>query len=344
MKAASAPLPLDFGTPTLDAPLYGPRELSIAGRTLQVSPVFDTYWRFAAARQAMYEARLAGQPGPWTSDPILQRHRFTNCYRAADRVSQYLIQRVIYSGPQDPLNLVFRTLLFKIFNKISTWELFESSFGEIEWQSADLNLYDKVLSEAFEHRVTLYSAAYVMPPPALGGERKHSNHLRLLQLMIDDRIHDRLASADSMQQAFNVLRAYPAIGDFLAYQFLIDINYSSVLNFDESEFVVPGPGARDGIRKCFGPAASGIEADVIRYMTDSQEEQFARLGLDFHGLRGRRRLQLIDCQNLFCEVDKYARLAHPEVAGISGRTRIKQMYVQDPTPIRAWFPPKWNLN
>ena len=76
------------------------------------------------------------------------------------------------------------------------------------------------------------------------------------------------------------------------------------------------------------PATGGIEAEVIRYMADTQDEHFARLGLPFAGLRGRRRLQLIDCQNLFCEVGKYARVAHPEALGISGRTRIKQAYRQ----------------
>ena len=339
-------LPLGFDEPLTFAasPSGDERSVSIAGRTLKLSPVFDTYWRFAAARQAIYDARQAGHPWPWTDDPILQRHRFTNCYRAADRVSQFLIERVQYAGPQDPLNLVFRTLLFKMFNKVRTWELLERSVGEIAWQSADLEYYDKVLSEAFSGGSTLYSAAYVVPPPALGGERKHSNHLKLLKLMIEDGVHDRLTSAASMRDGFNVLRSYPAIGDFLAYQFLIDINYTEALHFEESEFVVPGPGARDGIRKCFGPAASGIEAEVIRYVTDTQEDQFTRLGLEFRGLRGRRRLQLIDCQNLFCEVDKYARVAHPDVAGISGRSRIKQVYVADSAPLGAWFPPKWNIN
>ena len=74
----------------------------------------------------------------------------------------------------------------------------------------------------------------------------------------------------------------------------------------------------------------GIEADLIRYMSDAQEEHFNRLRLSFAGLNGRR-LQLIDCQNLFCEVDKYARLAHPEMIGYSGRTRIKQRF----TPVDA---------
>jgi 5-hmdU DNA kinase, helical domain len=88
---------------------------------------------------------------------------------------------------------------------------------------------------------------------------------------------------------------------------------------------------------------AGLDVEVIRYMVDSQEEHFDRLGLAFNGLRGRR-LQLIDCQNLFCEVDKYARVAHPDVRGISGRTRIKQKYVPDASPLTAWSPPKWNLN
>jgi hypothetical protein len=74
-------------------------EVTIGGRRLRPTAVFDTYWSFAAARQALYEARLRGAAPPWTSDPILRRHRFTNCYRAADRVSQFLIRRVAYAGP-----------------------------------------------------------------------------------------------------------------------------------------------------------------------------------------------------------------------------------------------------
>ncbi|MGI8667488.1 MAG: nucleotide kinase domain-containing protein [Jatrophihabitans sp.] len=329
--------------PFLSGVTQAKRTIVVAGRSFEVTPVFDTYWRFAAARQHIYEARQAGRPGPWTNDPILRLHRFTNCFRAADRVSQFLIGEVAYRGSQEPEEVVFRTLLFKLFNKVSTWRLLQQHIGELTWHGADLVAYDAVLTQAFAEGRRLYSAAYVIPPPQLGGERKHSNHLHLLRLLMEDRVHERLAAAPSMAHAFEVLRSYPAIGDFLAYQFLIDINYSGALAFDEGEFVVPGPGARDGIRKCFGAAASGFEAEVIRYMADSQEEHFDRLGLEFHGLRGRR-LQLIDCQNLFCEVDKYARVAHPDVQGISGRTRIKQKYAPDAAPLTAWFPPKWNLN
>src|SRR5438876_4785648 len=146
-----------------------------------------------------------------------------------------------------------------------------------------------------------------------------------------------------MREWFDKLIAYPMMGDFLAYQYVIDLNYSDYLNFSEMEFVVPGPGARGGLRKCFHSLGGLSEADAIRLVTERQESEFERLGLNFKSLWGRP-LQLIDCQNLFCEVDKYARVAHPEIVGITGRARIKQRFRMRLNPIIPWYPPKWGLN
>jgi hypothetical protein len=314
----------------------------IAGRELQPTPVFATFWRFAAARQAVYQARLAGQPGPWTSDPVLAAHRFTNCYRAADRVSQHLIRHVSYAGSQQPEEIIFRTLLFKLFNRVSTWQLLAAAVGEVTWAGFDAGRYDRILSEAFAAGQPLYSAAYIIPPPRLGAARKHTNHLRLLAAMMDGGIAGRITAAGSLEAVYRILRACPSIGDFLAYQLSIDLNYSAAVNHDEMEFVVPGPGARDGIVKCFGPAGYGIEAGIIRHAAGEQDRYFGLLGLRFAGLQGRP-LQLIDIQNWFCETSKYARVTHPGVAGRSGRSRIKQRFTTVAAPVTAWFPPKWGL-
>jgi hypothetical protein len=311
--------------------------IMVAGRRVGPTKVFDTYWRFAAERQQVYQARLRGDSPPWTADSIIASHRFTNCYRAADRVSQYLINAVIYRGSQDADEVVFRILLFRFFNRISTWRLLHSALGELTWAAFRLDRSDQVLSQAFSRGERIYSAAYVVPPPKLGARHKHSNHLLLLQQMMRSELRSKLQTCASMAEAFRLLHGYPAMGDFLSYQLLIDINYSTVINFDEMDFVVAGPGARDGLRKCFGAEARGIEADLIRYMSDSQEEHFIRLSLGFSGLNGRR-LQLIDCQNLFCEVDKYARLAHPEITGYSRRTRIKQRFTPADDVLTSWFP------
>jgi hypothetical protein len=258
-------------------------------------------------------------------------------------VSQFLIQKVAYAGDQSPAEIVFRTLLFKFFNRVETWDLLQRQIGTLSWSAFDIDRYDHVLSKAFASGSRIYSAAYVIPPPAFGAVRKHTNHLRLLQFMMTDGVTKRLADADDMAVAFAILRSYPALGDFLAFQMLIDLNYSTALLFDEMDYVVAGPGAKDGIRKCFGVASKGIESEIIRYMAESQDEHFERLGLRFEGLHGRS-LHLVDCQNLFCEVDKYARVAHPEVPGLSGRSRIKQSFAPDAERLTSWYPPKWGLN
>lgn len=310
-------------------------------KALKPTAVFDTYWRFAAIRQQIFEKRVAGAPPPWTDDPILAGHRFTNVYRASDRVSQFLIREVAYSGFQEPDELLFRVVLFKLFNKIETWLYLKEQLGTISWKDFDIERYDRILGAA-KSRGSIYSAAYIMPSPHLGATSKHTNHLRLLKKMMDDRLAHKIAEAKSLGEVYTHFSAYPSIGQFLAFQLAIDVNYTTLIDFSEMDFVVAGPGAKDGIRKCFYDIGDYTEEDVIRAMTDAAEDAFDRLGLRFSGLWGRP-LQLIDCQNLFCEVDKYARVAHPEIAGRSQRTRIKQKFIPVPRSVPQWYPPAWNL-
>ncbi len=314
---------------------------------LKPTEVFDSYWRFAAERQAIFFRRLAGKPAPWTVDPILARHRFTNAYRAADRVSQYLIRDVIYSEGRsmEPQEQLFRILLFKLFNKVETWRLLEAQLGPLSWETFDYGTYDKVLTAAMRDGGTLYSAAYIIPPVKWeeGGGTKHRGHLHLIGTALSGSLGRHLEDATSLGEVFNLLKQLPSLGDFLAFQFAIDLNYATLIDFPEDSFVVAGPGARDGIAKCFANAGDYVAEDIIEFMHDRQEIEFQRLGLEFQDLWGRP-LQLIDCQNLFCEISKYARVAHPNVAGVSGRTRIKQIFKAESAHHGVWFPPKWGIN
>jgi len=280
-----------------------------------------------------------------TDDQILLTYKFTNAYRASDRVSQYLIKNIIYHGDQSPEEVFFRIFLFKTFNKIETWKLLKANLGEIAFREYDFRIYDRILSQAKSKGQTIYSAAYIMPSgsTSFGYKFKHRNHLKLLEKMMADHVARQVCESKSLQQVFQLLRQYPMIGDFLAYQYTIDINYSELTHYSEMSFVVPGPGAKDGIRKCFSDYGGLSEVDLIKFMADRQEEEFSRLGLNFKTLWGRR-LQLIDCQNLFCEVDKYSRIAHPETTGLTGRTRIKQKFRLNPDPINLFYPPKWGIN
>ncbi|WP_129792140.1 nucleotide kinase domain-containing protein [Sphingosinicella sp. CPCC 101087] len=313
---------------------------------MQATEVFDLYWQFAAERQRVYFRRLAEPMGPWTNDTVLANHRFTNSYRASDRVSQYLIREVQYRSdrPGTPDELFFRTILFKIFNRIDTWEALEAKLGPLTWANADLDRINATLDALMRSGRRIYSAAYIMPSPPYGHARKHANHLALIARMMDQRLPQRLQQLPTLDAVYEALLRWSGIGRFLAFQYTIDLNYSVLLDHDEAGFVVAGPGALDGLAKCFEDLSGQSPEETIYWICDQQERAFAARRIDFQTLYGRR-LQPIDCQNLLCEISKYARVSHPQFAGISGRTRIKQRFRATTTPIPVpMFPPKWGLD
>ena len=177
-------------------------------------------------------------------------------------------------------------ILFKFFNRVDTWERLESKIGPIVWKEFEFDRYAKILDSIAEQQRPIYSAAYIMPSPSFGYRRKHRNHLRLFQHMMLDGAPFRIERARSLQEVFEILRSYPSLGNFLAFQFAIDLNYSAMLDFSEMDFVVAGPGARSGIRKCFADTGGLDDADVIRAVTEMADREFDRLGLSFRTLVG----------------------------------------------------------
>ncbi len=208
--------------------------------------IYDLYWYFASERQRMFQRRVAGVPGPCTDDPILREFKFCNVFRAADRVSQYMIRDVCYHGePCTEDDRLFQGTAFRTFSKIATWRTVRDILGR-----------------------------------------------------------------------------YPTLDDLADGSFgnALDHNYGELLDFSENDFTQAGPGALRGIKKCFEDLGGYTPAEVVQWMTERQDKEFARLGLPFGGLWGRP-LYAIDCQGLFCETDKYCRQAAPELASAASGSR-----------------------
>lgn len=293
----------------------------------------------------MFDQRVAGGPPPWTADPILNSYKFCNVYRAADRVSQYMIRDVCYHDEDcTAQDQIFQIVAFRTFSKINTWRSVREHLGR--YPTLD-DLATGAFTAALDHAATtnggLYTGAFILcATDAYGQGRKHLNHIELWRHMfLADNLADRVLGATSLGQVYDLLHGYPLMGDFMSYQTAVDLNYSALLDFSENEFTQAGPGALRGIRKCFADLGDYTPTDVIRWMVDRQADELARLGLPFHGLFGRA-LHAIDCQGLFCETDKYCREAVPELA--SARRRIKARFTQTPGPISLFFPPKWGIN
>ena len=307
--------------------------------------VYDLYWRFAAKRQAIFEKRAAGLPPPWTDDPILQRFKFCNVFRAADRVSQFLIREVAYNPTKsNRADRIFQIVAFRTFSKPKTWNGVIAQLGRAptldDLASGD---FEKALSLLKSRGNGLYTGAFILcATKAFGFDEKHKNYVALFkQMFLECGAAGKIENAKSLEEIVMLLETFPLTGPFMSYQIAIDLNYSDIVNFDENDFTKPGPGALRGIQKAFLNTGDYTPAEVILQMVESQDREFQRLGLEFGGLWGRK-LHAIDCQGLFCELDKYCREAVPELASI--RSRIKTLFRASGEPLKFFFPPKWGLH
>jgi hypothetical protein len=329
---------------------------------IQPSVAFESYWKFAFERHSIYSKRLRGQPAPWSDDPILRKHKFTDSFRILDRVSQYLVREVIYKPglPTEPEEIIFRILLFKLFNAIGAWEALTAGLpGTPTWKDFDAAHYGEILGKAKARGVMIWNIAYTQKPQIeaelkwqlikKGLIGKHHRYLAVLEHQMRNGVPEKLISAKSYWDAYRALIFPPLYGPFLCMQHVTDLNYSTVLNFDEDEMIIPGPGCLKGIQKCFKLSSvnPGDAQDLINAFVESQEGYFDHFIEDYEHkepvtLFGQRRLHAIDIQNLFCETDKYSRIAHPELKLKDKENSPKTFNLTGPLPA-PFFPPKWGI-
>ena len=241
----------------------------------------------------------------------------------------------------EPADVLFRVLAFRFFSLPQTWEAIISYLGR---QPTIHDLDNGQFEQAVEHAKvingTLYTGAFILCAiQAYGFKEKYRNHIALFKHMfITCDLASQLLAARSLSEIYLLLHSFPLIGDFMAYQLAIDLNYTAFINFEENSFTKAGPGALRGMRKAFESRGLYSPEEIILLMVKMQDEEFKRLNLKFSGLNGRK-LQAIDCQGLFCELDKYCRVAAPNLA--SNRNRIKVKHKPNGQSIEYFYPPKW---
>lgn len=93
------------------------------------------YW--VAERHAIYLRRKAGEPKPWTDDPILQQFYFTNVYRELDKTTVWF-RKNVREPLRDDLRVIFATAAFRWFNYIPTGEILRERGWLLNWNEADV--------------------------------------------------------------------------------------------------------------------------------------------------------------------------------------------------------------
>lgn len=237
----------------------------------------ESFFSFARERHAIYLRRRASLPAPWTTDPILDKYRFTNVFRELDRTTVWFRENVREKVPPDQQLLA--AVVFRWFNRIRTGEsIFERDDlmgGWTAWQQLMAGDSLSVLREAILRwcdKGPFVTGAYIIKTPdgynKLDGvlkciewfmEQEHSGTVGLLSemrpfdhkwltgtILVDEYGHV------SLESVWSWLRQFPFLGDFMAYEIVTDLRWSILSSApDIMTWANPGPGATRGVGRVF---------------------------------------------------------------------------------------------
>jgi hypothetical protein len=255
------------------------------------------YW--ITEREAIRRRREAGEPAPWTNDPILRDYRFCNVRREHDAVTRHIAKTWREPHASDP-QLWFAMAVARCINWPDTLDELEYP---VPW---DRDHFKKALSSRMQRGEQVFGAAYVIPN---GGGRKPK-----IDYLADDILHRLWRAREHMSpQPGSTLAAYCArlmdfkgVGSFIAGQIVADLKYVEPLRSapDWMSFAINGPGSNQGLNRIMGHPVDAAWTDsawqtAFRRFQTLIRPELQRLGLgDLH---------CQDLQNCLCETDKHLR-------------------------------------
>ena len=124
-----------------------------------------------------------------------------------------------------------------------------------------------------------------------------------------------------------------------------DFNYSPDLDYLENDFIVPGPGAQEGIRKCFVNPKKISEKDIIQRVTAFQNQCSGTRSRGSCAFRTKPATDRYRSAELLLRDREVRQGRHPEFN--LERPRKKISHIPDPARVRGlpqpFFPPKWEI-
>lgn len=213
------------------------------------------FFEYARKRFAIHLARdVEGRPGPWTDDPILQSYRFCNVHREDDKVTRWFRENI--RGPLAQDNAVLlATVAFRWFNRIESGEVMIHRYpadltnGKFNGPALKRGLLEKYPKGPWT------TGAYMIKTPA--GMNKIDGLVWCIENVAKDSEHlaARMRGEEvTLEGAWEVLREYPYLGDFMAYEVVTDLRHTSLLENapDVLTWANPGPGAARGLARVLG--------------------------------------------------------------------------------------------
>lgn len=264
------------------------------------------FWYWMRERHLIYKRRQSQKTPnpPWTKDKILQTYKFTNVYRRLDRVSVEL-ERILAKHTGAPIDeVLFNICVFRMFNWPPTYAVLAPRGWLTKW---DEKKTVKLLKErAKEHQV--FTGAYIITNSGSTRPKIELCCEALTALWKDrQKLAKQICESKSLEKSAELLRQYPMIGAFVAYELVSDLRWTKLLSGakDIDTWANVGPGADRGLRWLLYGKAKGTP----------KVGQKKGLELMVHLLDITRKenptgepIELREIEHVCCEIDKYLRV------------------------------------
>ena len=253
---------------------------------------------------------------PWTDDPILQEFKFCQVFREDDRTTRWF-RTHIREAMRNEEDVLMATIIFRWFNLIETGR----------------TLIDHDLLRKWNRKKAIYeitkqpkwiTGAYIIKTPngmdKVTGVAECVSHIWKAREYILSRLHENLAKGESSLEAtWLILRDYPYMGPFMAYEVVTDLRHTYLLENanDIMTWANAGPGAMRGLNRL-----TGRPLDYSRkshpWCEEMQDlfEQVKKILAPSIIFRNGANYEMREIEGGLCEFDKYSRIYKSE-----GRTR-----------------------
>lgn len=268
----------------------------------------EEFFAYARERERIRRSRLAGQPAPWTEDPVLQKYRFCNINREHDRVTAWFRHHLRDPLKDDPFVLL-ATVAFRWFNLPVTGMALKPMLLERRWDAQEAAERIRANRPEGPWATGAYKIKSRIGHPKVEG----------LCWCIDNIAQDaehlaaRVEPGDTtLEGMWERLCEYPYMGAFTAYEVVTDLRHTYLLQDapDIDTWANPGPGAARGLCRLLGKPLDALNrnrdsdrATMIALMQELLDHSRTEANWPQDWFQW----ELREVEHTLCEFDKYER-------------------------------------
>jgi len=281
-------------------------------------------------RHRIYLLKKYGCPKPWTEDKIFQNWAFCCSFRKLDKTSAWIIENIIKPNEDNPKLwksiIVCRFLSrLEVLKELHEKDLLIDNFKELYYYLRQMQKDKrKIVTNAFICNSGIGEGEFI--------DKVSYLFLLLSRIKKAYDFDELLRYRFTNEYTFDKLKEFPGIGNFMAYQYICDFNYSEryANHKDEKTWTVLGLGAVRGINRLTGnkirkKLPSGINSDILvqeiykEWKVKICEYIYEEIKLTHDKIKEIEyieierecepflNIKLCDVQHWLCEYDKYCR-------------------------------------